>query len=310
MEERKIVRAVAPWNPFAGSGQVHFKTKPCNAWRAVGGFTCPSHVPNRLLFGLLYRYGLPPVFRKKGEVRLCFMEPVAMNFDAFPYYMGYEIIPFLWDVWPMYDDKVVRWLRKYRVRTCIVTSSQAAQRLRERLPDVAFLYCLEGIDTADYPEGKPLEERTIDFYTYGRLQKSLYEWRREGIAMARGGDWSTLKRCLQDSKVVVALPQCDVLPERVGSQETLTQRYWECMLSRMVMVGRAPKELVDLLGYNPVIDICYENFPQQVADMVAHIARYQPLVDQNRTAALRLGDWTERMRRMRTFLEGQGYEVP
>lgn len=304
-----MVRAVAPWNPFEGSGQVHFKTKPYHAWRAAGGLVSPAHTPCRLLFGVFYRYGLPPVFRKKREARLCFMEPVAMNFDAFPYYLGYEIIPFLWDVWPMYDDMVVRWLRKYHVRTCILTSSQATRRLQDRLPEVAFQFCPEGIDCANYPEGKPLAERKIDCYTYGRLQKSLYEWQREGISTARGGDWNTLKQCLQDSKVVVALPQCDVLPERTGGQETLTQRFWECMLSRMVMVGRAPKELTDLLGYNPVIDIRYENFPQQVADMVANIARYQPLVDRNRAAALRLGEWKARIRRVMAFLEGQGYAV-
>ena len=36
---------------------------------------------------------------------------------------------------------------------------------------------------------------------------------------------------------------------------TLTQRYWECMFSRMVMVGHAPQEFIDFIGYNPVIEL-------------------------------------------------------
>ena len=44
-------------------------------------------------------------------------------------------------------------------------------------------------------------------------------------------------------------------PEVAGDIETLTQRYWECMFSRMVMVGHAPQELIDFIGYNPVIEL-------------------------------------------------------
>lgn len=39
-----------------------------------------------------------------------------------------------------------------------------------------------------------------------------------------------------------------VQPEIAGDIETLTQRYWECMFSRMVMVGHAPQELLTLSG--------------------------------------------------------------
>ena len=48
-------------------------------------------------------------------------------------------------------------------------------------------------------------------------------------------------------------------PELAGDIETLTQRYWECMLSRIVMLGHAPQELIDLIGYNPVIEIDKEH---------------------------------------------------
>ena len=89
-----------------------------------------------------------------------------------------------------------------------------------------------------------------------------------------------------DAKVTIALPRSMTQPEIAGDIETLTQRYWECMFSRMVMVGHAPQELVDFIGYNPVVelrdDISAEDL---IADVLEHIDDYQPLVDRNRATA-------------------------
>ena len=81
------------------------------------------------------------------------------------------------------------------------------------------------------------------------------------------------------------------------------------MLSRMVMVGRTPKELVDFIGYNPVIDIDYENYEAQIKDIVAHIESYQELVDKNREVALRMAPWEIRMKQVMEWLTSLGYEV-
>ena len=65
----------------------------------------------------------------------------------------------------------------------------------------------------------------------------------------------------------------------------------------MVMVGHAPQELVDFIGYNPVVelrdDISAEDL---IADVLEHIDDYQSLVDRNRETAERLGSWTVRMK--------------
>ena len=65
----------------------------------------------------------------------------------------------------------------------------------------------------------------------------------------------------------------------------------------MVMVGHAPQELVDFIGYNPVVElrdgISAEDL---IADVLEHIDDYQQLVDRNRATAERLGSWTVRMK--------------
>ncbi len=105
-----------------------------------------------------------------------------------------------------------------------------------------------------------------------------------------------LHEAMGDAKITIALPRSMTQLEVAGDIETLTQRYWENMLSRIVMVGHAPQELVDPIGYNPVIELDKENFTEQIFDILAHIENYQELVDKNRETALQLGDWTLRMK--------------
>ena len=56
-----------------------------------------------------------------------------------------------------------------------------------------------------------------------------------------------------------------------GKIETLTQRYWECMLSRCLIVGRAPFELINLIGYNPVIEVEWGNESEQLLRILNNI---------------------------------------
>ncbi len=83
------------------------------------------------------------------------------------------------------------------------------------------------------------------------------------------------------------------------------------MLSRIVMVGHAPKELVDLVGYNPVIEMDMEHDLEQVEQILSEIENpvYQEMVDRNRETALRMGSWDLRMRQVMEWLKGLGYEV-
>lgn len=100
-----------------------------------------------------------------------------------------------------------------------------------------------------------------------------------------------------NAKVTIALPRSITQPEIAGDIETLTQRYWECMFSRMVMVGHAPQELIDFIGYNPVIELRDNISPEElIADVIEHIEDYQVLVDKNRETAEKQGSWDVRMK--------------
>ena len=71
----------------------------------------------------------------------------------------------------------------------------------------------------------------------------------------------------------------------------------------MVMIGRAPKELTDLIRNNPVIDIAPTNLQEQIKNIKDNITAYQPLVDRHREIAQRLAPRELRMRQVKEWME-------
>lgn len=311
---KKTVKAVAP---YFHPGFLNFKTLPYEAWVKSGGQTAKTHYPTRMLHGMAYKYELPSLLENEKEARLRFVEPVSLSFDTFPDYARYEIIPMVWDCWPMYFEKTCQWFIKHNVRTAIFTSSQTADRMKERFPEMNILAITEGIDTSKYNEGKPLKERSIDLLEFGRRNKKVFDvnlpsnykhlYSKNGEHLFKTEQ--DLVDGLADSKITVCYPRCDTQPEKAGDIETLTQRYWEAMLSRIVIVGRAPKELTDLIGYNPVLNLGKDNCKEQVTGILANIQEYQELVNKNRETALIMGDWKNRIDIIVRWLEECGYFI-
>lgn len=316
----KIVKAVAP---YLHKDTINFKIQAYDAWvknvnekvnANENRYIAKAHYPWRCFHGLAYRYELPTLWKSKTEARLRFLEPVSISFDTFPDYVCYEIIPFIWDCWPCYFEKVCAWFKKHDVRTAIFTSSQTAERMQERFPEMNIMYCPEAVDTSRYDGGRPLAERRIDILEFGRASGLNIDW--QGLnyecTMKNGKYFYSNKQLfelMRNAKITIALPRSITQPEKAGDIETLTQRYWENMLSRIIMVGHAPKELADLIGYNPVIELDKERPSEQIMDVIAHIDNYQDKVNQNRKVALEKGDWKQRMENVTNWLRNLGYTI-
>lgn len=306
---KKTLKAVAP---YQHSGFLNFKMAPYQAWKQNGGMVTGEHYPPRFLHGAAYRWEMPTVWKSKKEARLRLVEPVSLSFDTFPDYARYEVVPMFWDCWPCYFEKTRDWLVRHRVKTTIFSSRQTAERMREALPNINIIWCAEAVDDSVYDKGKLLKDREIDLLEFGRsndriinAEKLEQVWIGENslnhVCTKLHGKFiytnEQLYQAMGNAKVTIALPRSMTQPEIAGDIETLTQRYWECMFSRMVMVGHAPKELVDFIGYNPVIEL-REGISAEalIRDVLEHIDDYQAIVDKNRETAERLGSWDVRMK--------------
>lgn len=316
----KKVKAV---QPYLRQGIINFKIPPFEAWKRVGGLTAPSRYPwLKAMVGFFHNHELPCLFGKsKNEARFRFMEPINRKFDAFPDYTQYEIIPLIWDCWPCLDNRMSSWLNKHHVETAVFTSRQNAERIQKRFPKMNILVITEGIDVTNYKAGKLLKDRSLDLLEFGRTNRLVvHKEALEGINHLCTGELKKrltdeeLFDTLADAKVTIALTKNFTDPEIGARVETLTQRYWENMLSRIVMVGHAPHELVDLIGYNPVIEVPVDemssvNYADKIKEILSHIEDYQALVDKNRKVALQMAPWEIRMKKIRAWLVSLGYVV-
>lgn len=267
--------------------------------------------------------GLWHKFMVKDKALLVTCRGQSLFPSVFPYYR-HKVIPMIWDVWPGYWKTLYSDLRLLQCNIVFVTVRQIAEQLTADLGIKAY-WIPEGINLNDYCPGSDLSQRSIDIYELGR-QKREYNIVIENILQLGGKslvcneyatDGSLLKLAyhtaeillqnIPKTKVIVCFPKCDTHPENAGNLETLTQRYWEAMLSRCLIVGRAPKELTDLIGYNPVIDVNWNAPEEQLTHILNHIDDYQDFVNRNYSSALKYASWDNRIKQIKSILESEGY---
>ncbi|MDE7377761.1 MAG: glycosyltransferase [Paraprevotella sp.] len=277
------------------------------------------------LIGLLIH--LPKWHRPAKAVIVCSRGRHIVR-DAMPYALYTEVIPMFWDSWPRTWNKQVKAIRSLNCKICFFTSSEAAYRLSREVKDIKAYWIPEGIDCNDYTMGPPLQERSIDVYELGR-QKADYhchliamktdhtltsyianEYDANGKLKKLAFDTATdLLNSLPDIRIVISFPSCDTHPVESGGMETLTQRYWEAMLCGCLIIGRAPKELIQFIGYNPVIDADFRNPRKQLSDILEHIGDYQELVNRNRKTALQYAPWESRAKQIKEILRSNNYSI-
>ncbi len=247
---------------------------------------------------------------------------------SIPYSFHSEIIPIVWDCWPSTWNKLFFALDNLKCKICFVTSKQVSEQINNKRPNLKCFYLAEGIDSSDYSKGLNLLNRELDVYELGRQMETYHahlvnlnknellsgyyhnEYNQDGSLNKLAFDtYPELINNLPRFKVVISFPNCDTNPEYAGEIETLTQRYWESMLCRNVIVGRAPKELIDLIGYNPVVDIDWSDPEYQLIEILNNINLFQNLVDKNYDSAKKMSSWNSRIYQIQNILCSNGYKL-
>lgn len=282
----------------------------------------------RLLIGIYQLLRIIHITKfKKNKALIITSSGDSINDNIFPYYFNYEIIPMLWDNWPYSWKKMFHYLDMFDIKTVFVTSSQVTEQINSKTNIHAY-WIPEGIDSTGYKNEKRLKDRSINVLEMGRqhpkLHSILVQMVKQGVLTdvvsskintdgtlnpnkLAFNTFEDLTKALSDSKILICFPQCDTNPQRAGNIETLTQRYWEGMLSGCIMLGRAPKELIEVVEYNPVVEIDWDNPEKQLLDILKNIESYQELIDKNYDAALKHASWDNRIPLIKKYLEKEGY---
>lgn len=311
-------------SPYIYKNQLNFKNLPFQVWKSIFPDRTYKGWYPRFLQVLFFRFDIfPSIWHTRNETLMLFAQPISLYFDANISVVTHEVIPVLWDCWPKFYDKVEKWLNRHKVKTAIFTSSEAMAAMHVRCPNIKTIWCPEAVDETLYQQGKELKDRSIDLLEFGRSNNLLTQ-----TLLNKDGFYhvSTLVDdkfiftdeqfylALGDAKITICLPRNITHPEIAQGVETLTQRYWEAMLSRIIIVGHAPKELVDICGYNPVIEIetdgnSKNSVDNTILNILNHLDDYQELVDKNRETALLHGRWSTRIKWLTIELNKLGYVV-
>ena len=107
---------------------------------------------------------------------------------------------------------------------------------------------------------------------------------------------------LARSKISICVPSSITHPSRSGEIETMTTRYLQSMIAKCLIVGKAPKELITLFGYNPVIEIDMNNPVQQLQLIFENFSNYIPLIENNFDTVIKHHTWRHRWDKIKSIL--------
>lgn len=257
-------------------------------------------------------------FLRGKSVKLLLISGTHPGPMVFPYAYRNELIPVIWDCWPKFRRRIHQLLKFCDIKLCFFTQSENVEYFRKEFPYIRFYYLPEAIVINNYIIGKELKYRDIDILEYGRSNGTYHEeisklqglnhvYPKEGNILF--SKFSDLTRCISNSKLTIAYPRNITSSDMAGKIETLTQRYWENMYSGTLMVGHAPEELVDLIGYNPVIETDRNGIVDVVSNVLSHLDHYQVLANRNIESAKKYGDWKVRLKSLQNILYQNGYIV-
>ena len=159
--------------PYIHPGHLNFKYPAFEGLSVCGLQIGKSHFPWKILHYWAFLYEIPRIYTDKKNAVVLFVEPVSITFDTFPYYATHEVIPFIWDCWPCYYDKMERWFKRHKTRTAIFTSRMEMEEMKRRCPEVNMLWCPEAVDEKYYKEGKQLKDRNINLLEFGRSNERV-----------------------------------------------------------------------------------------------------------------------------------------
>lgn len=237
--------------------------------------------------------------------------------------VGYwaELIPLCFDCWPKDYDKWEQVFRKYRVKTAFFTAQQSADYFRKKFSHMGSLWLPEAADPMEYTADIPLNERNVDVLELGRRSERFHDavtlpLEEKGYlhlyVKGRARMFPTrdqLMETWQQTKISICFPKSYTDHEKSGGVETVTFRYFESIASKCLLLGRCPRELKELFGYNPLIEVDDNDFSGQILMLLSEIDNYQELIEKNYNRMLEVGTWNSRVETMLPLLTQRGYEI-
>jgi len=266
---------------------------------------------------LLWNHEVGPLFKtKKLNDRIVFSLLMGPDFrQCLPYFItSARKNIYMFDAWECHHNELRRFVKLFDVENVFVSSNKAADMLQEKADKCKYHWIPEGIRPEEYKQ-YPYERKDIDVLALGRkydvyhelivayLENNdktyLYE-KKVGVVI-----FPTRKEfvdSLARSRISICFPSSITHPARSGNMETMTIRYLQSMIAKCLIVGKAPKELLTLFGYNPVIEVDMNNPVRQLQSLFENFPNYVPLIEKNFNTVIEQHTWRHRWNKIKSKL--------
>lgn len=239
-----------------------------------------------------------------------------MEWRLFPMcYIGRTVV-YCYDCWEPEYDWWESFFCRHRFELIFFSARDSAEHFTRRLPSARCIWLPEATDPSGYSSETLLAARALDVIELGRRWSTYHDAialrlereERTHLYESRPGDViypsrRELVEGLGDARISVLFPSSLTHPSRSGAVTTVTHKYFESMASGCLLVGRSPKELIDIFGYNPVIEASDEEPAEQLVALLNRIDDYQELVDRNYQRLLEVGTWDARVPELLSAIE-------
>jgi hypothetical protein len=240
------------------------------------------------------------------------------EYRLFPVSLIAPIVVYAFDVWPAKYDWWTRFFRRHGISQAFFTAQASAAWFATTGLLRKAVWLPEGTDVEAFDPSRPLRDRSIDVLEMGRRHPAVHEAIRAPLADAGTTHLfqpssgrvvfpsrDALVQGLADARISVCYPAADTHPSLAGGMEVMTQRYLEALASGCLIVGRAPTDLVDLMGFDPVVPLDAREPGAHLLAVLEHIGDYQAHVERGLRRVHQVGRWDDRATQMLSVLSGQ-----
>jgi hypothetical protein len=221
---------------------------------------------------------------------------------------------YLFDAWSQNFEKIRTFIRDWGIQQVFVSASQSAERLASLIKGCAVRWIPEGVTPSAYA-CYPDAARDIDVLQIGRKYDSYHQNIAYSLKLAgksylfeaqpRQLVFPTRQAFvdgLARTRISICFPSSLTHPQRAGDICTMTTRYLQSMVSGCLVVGTAPKEMIRLFGYNPVVEADMQNPTGQLLSILDNFDSFHELIDKNRRMIMSQHTWQQRWNQISSLL--------
>jgi glycosyltransferase involved in cell wall biosynthesis len=220
---------------------------------------------------------------------------------------------YLFDAWPSYFNYILKFVIDFKIDYLFVSSKQAAESLNKLIGKNNVFWVPEGVNPGDY-KYLPATQRNIDVLSFGRNYDRFHQKIVEKLALKKVNymfpsaneklfpEKESFTEGLSKAKISVCFPTNVTHPERAGGVETMTNRFLQSMASKCLVLGKAPEEMIQLFGYNPVVEVDMENAAEQNIGILENFESYSEMIEMNYKKVVENHSWSNRWEQISTIL--------